>query len=473
MRIDKLLFWGIVIFANHGMVVDASENRPPNFVVITADDLGWQLGCYGDTQAKTPNIDQLASEGMLFRQGYVTQSSCSPSRASILTGLFPVEHGHWALASHSALKPSLPLLPNILKRAGYRTGILGKLHVTPAPGESIDFDFEWAKQQAMKTRDVGELARQAERFIQEAGDEPFFLYVNYFDPHRPYDREADQVNGLPEKVLQAGEVTPMSFIGLDEPPQLLAQVATYYNCVHRLDAGVGMLLEVLKRHQADQNTLLIFLGDNGPDFVRSKTSCYLAGVRVPFIVRWPGVVDRGRVSEALVSGVDIAPTLLAAASAVPEEGYRMSGVSLLPVLHETQASVRQVLPVEYTAHAGAAHFFPRRGLTDGKYLYIKNLLAGTRNPVVIQPWKMPPEDHPMHEPLQRFMQPPPIELFHIQDDPDGLVNLAEHPQYRIPMAKLGGELQSWREKVEDRFLSADEFDKVAEELSTSKNDLSR
>ena len=165
-----------------------------------------------------------------------------------------------------------------------------------------------------------------------------------------------------------------------------------------------MLLEVLKKHRADQNTLLIFLGDNGPDFVRAKTSCYLAGVRVPFIVRWPGVVGRGRVSDALVSGVDIAPTLLAAASAGPEEDYRMSGVSLLPVLRETQDSVRQVLPVEYTAHAGGAdHFFPRRGLTDGKYLYIKNLLAGTRNPVVIQPWKMPREDHPMHEPLQRFI----------------------------------------------------------------------
>ena len=166
MRIDKLFLLGFMIFASHGLVVDASENRPPNFVLITADDLGLQLGCYGDTQAITPNIDRLASEGMLFRQGYVTQSSCSPSRASILTGLFPMEHGHWALASHSALRPSLPLLPNLLKRAGYRTGILGKLHVTPAPGESIDFDFEWAKQQAMRTRDVRELARQAERFIQ-------------------------------------------------------------------------------------------------------------------------------------------------------------------------------------------------------------------------------------------------------------------------------------------------------------------
>jgi len=471
LRIDKLFLLGYMIFANHGLVVDASENRPPNFVVITADDLGWQLGCYGDSQAKTPNIDRLASEGMLFRQGYVTQSTCSPSRASILTGLFPMEHGHWALANYSALKPSLPLLPNLLRRAGYRTGILGKLHVTPAPGESIDFDFQWAKQQAMLTRDVRELAKQAERFIQEAGDDPFFLYVNYFDPHRPYDREADQVKGLPERVLQAGEVTPMSFIGLDEPPQLLSQVATYYNCVHRLDAGVGMLLEVLEKHQADQNTLLIFLGDNGPDFVRAKTSCYLAGVRVPFMVRWPGVVGRGRVSEALVSGVDIAPTLLAAASAVPEGGYGMSGVSLLPLLHETQDSVRQVLPVEYTAHAGgAAHFFPRRGLTDGMYLYVKNLMAGTKNPVVIQPWKMPSKDHPMHEPLQRFIMPPPIELLHIQDDPDGLVNLADRPQHRTPLQKLGRELQSWREKVEDRFLSEDELGKAAEELSTSRND---
>jgi len=469
------IYLGLLV-CGAGRAVTAGEEpvRPPNFVVITADDLGFQLGCYGDPQAHTPNIDRLASEGVRFNQGHITQASCAPSRASILTGLFPIENGHWALPEFARLKPGMPLLPNLLSEAGYRTAILGKEHVRSSPGERIRWDYEWAKVgQTELTRDVREMARQAGLFLKETGDRPFFLYVNYFDPHRPgatpprgeaYTSEQDQVKGIPEKVLKPGDVKPMSFIGIDEPPQLLLDVATYYNCIHRLDVGIGLLMDVLKDHGAENNTLILFISDNGPDFPRGKITCYDAGVRVPFIVRWPGVVRPGRVSDALVSGVDIAPTLLSAANAAPDKVSRMSGISILPILRESAETVREFLPVEYTSHAGPRQYYPRRGITDGKYLYILNLMAGTRNPFIIGPWKMPAPGHRMYEAYQRLVMPPPEELYDIQKDPDCLINLAENPERGVVLETMRGTVQAWREEKKDRLLDPQEIERVLGEM---------
>lgn len=440
-------------------LLGAAEVRRPNIILITADDLGMQVGCYGDNQAKTPNIDKFASQGLLFERAYVTQSSCSPSRASILTGLYPMQHGHTYLANEGAsLKPGLPLLPNLLKAAGYRTGILGKLHLKSAPREPIKFDMEWAINEPDETRDVRDMARRAEAFIKESGDQPFFLYMNYFDPHDDprilYGKEIHQIKGLPENVLQPGDVEPMSFFGLDRTPAIDMAVAGYYNCIHRLDAGIGMLMEVIARTGAEENTLVIFLSDNGPSFMRGKTSCYNAGVHVPFLVRWPGVVEPGQRSEALISAVDIAPTLLQIADPAGAADARMSGISILPILKGTASSVRELLLVEFTAHA-VAHYFPRRGVLDGQHLYVLNLMAGQKNPVVMPPWSLPPVGHPMHEPHARFIKPPLVEFFDIKQDPDCLVNLVSNPESAKSRDEMTKELQKLREQFRDPLLVPD------------------
>jgi len=433
----------------------------PNFLVITADDLGRQLGCYGDTQAKTPNIDKLAGEGLRFEDGYVTQSSCSPSRSSILTGLYPHENGQIGLSNQGfKMKAGVPLLPNILREHGYRTGILGKLHVGTTGGE-IRFDMKWASDNnAVLTRDVRTVAAKAAEFFAQSGETPFFLYVNFFDPHQPYDAGANQTEGLPENVLRAGDVRPMSWLGIDKPPQILGDLAAYYNCVHRLDAGIGFLMEALEKSGKAGNTLVIFLGDNGPPFARAKTTCYDPGLRIPFLARWPGVIASGQVSDDLVCGVDIPPTLLAAAG-LSADASGMSGKSLLPVF-EGRGGVREWLPLEYTFH-DVEHYYPRRAIRDGQFLYIENLLSERANPVVPPPWAMPPPGHPMHAAHATMKHPPRVELYDVEKDPDCLVNLAAEPSFATDVARLGAALARWKEDSKDPLRNPEVLRAVTEE----------
>jgi hypothetical protein len=197
----------------------------------------------------------------------------------------------------------------------------------------------------------------------------FFLMMSYVDPHHPF---AQQMDGLPKKPTLRGEVPAWPFQNV-ESDELLKEAANYYNCVRRLDAGVGMLMEKLKASGQDENTVIIFLGDHGPPFNRAKTTCYEAGLRVPFLVRWKGVTKAGLVSKAFVSSVDILPTILDTAGlAIPKH---IQGRSLRSVAAGDDTGWRTTLAGEYHQHTGPP-FFPRRALRDSRYQVIHNLLAG-------------------------------------------------------------------------------------------------
>ena len=276
----------------------------PNVLLIIADDLGLQLSCYGDKHIHTPNIDELARSGTRFRTAYVAQASCSPSRSSIYTGLFPHTHGHLGLA-----RPDNPqlreeyrdqTLPALMNAAGYRTGIIGKLHVNPKSAVKFDLNHN-ADLGPNGAREVREMAKAASKFIAGEASKPFFLVMVYVDPHHPFP---PQLDGLPETPTRRDEVSVWQFQLLKDDT-LLQNAANYYSAVRRLDTGVGMLMEKLKTAGKDENTIIIFLGDHGPPFSRGKTTCYEAGLRVPFLLRWPGVTKPGLVSEAFVSSVDI------------------------------------------------------------------------------------------------------------------------------------------------------------------------
>lgn len=232
-----------------GQEPGGAERARWNVLLITADDLGLQLSSYGDSIIATPHLDSLAASGVRFEVAYVTQASCSPSRSSIFTGLYPHSTGQYGLAGGGlALHPHLhdATIPALLKEAGYRTGLIGKLHV--APEESFPFDF---RPPGGRSRRVREVAQLADQFWRETGDEPFFLMVSYKDPHASWDwREKRkqgfprQVEGLPEHPIAGSPKTILPFQQIDTPSQRV-RVANYYNAVLRLDAGIGMLLELL------------------------------------------------------------------------------------------------------------------------------------------------------------------------------------------------------------------------------------
>lgn len=459
MKFPLLLIWATLLLG-HAADSAPTSPRPPNIVIVTTDDQGLQAGCYGDPLAVTPNLDGLAAAGTLFERGYTTQASCSPARASLLTGLYPHQNGQIGLAGQHPefrVKDGTPTLSTLLRNAGYKTGILGKLHLSP--GDAFPFDFAWpGGSQAMATRKVRTVAAKVAEFLDgPAKDKPFFLYVNYFDPHRPFDQDADQTQGLPEKPYAPDEVKPLAYLGMDgKPPR--AEAAAYYNSIRRMDTGLGLLFDVLKERDRWDDTLVIFVSDHGPPFARAKTTVYEAGIHIPFIVRWPGVSVPGTRTGAFASLVDIMPTVLDAAGIKPPD---MAGRSLRPVLGgDVPDDWRKLLFTEYTAHA-PEHFAPRRTVRDERFKLIHNLLPDHPNPVPYQGSTRPGRGNqldPAFEAAYRTMEKPPEwELYDLVSDPFELTNLIDEPAKQEEFVRLKAGLLAWREETNDPLLDPDEL----------------
>jgi len=431
-----------------------------NVLLITADDLGLQLSCYGNQVIETPHLDQLAKQGTRFEVAYVVQSSCSPSRSGIFTGLFPHANGQYGLTNQ---KTSFELheglvertIPAYLKRAGYRTGIIGKLHVNPQ-GE-----FPFDERMRLDTRDVRLVAERAVTFMKK--ESPFFLMVNYSDPHAARENPQtsdwffpDQIKGLPDNPLKLSKTPPLPFQRIDEQEQLI-RVRGFYNCVKRLDDGVGMLMAALKESGKADKTLVMFVGDHGPPFDRGKTTCYEAGMRVPFIVQWPGV-SKVPVSEAMVSTVDLLPTILDATGLKPEG--ELHGRSLRPVLEDENVDWRNYLAGEYQFH-GPRPFFPQRCIRDDRYHLIHTLRPGeVRPPHGIdgdQAYKLAEkskyDETDVDQAFAIYADPPEFQLFDLQADPWEFTNLAGQTEVAEVESRLKRALMDWRKATNDPLLT--------------------
>lgn len=441
----------------------AAQTERPNVLLVTADDLGLQLSCYGETHIQTPRIDELASSGVRFEVAYVTHASCSSSRSSMFSGMYPHTTGQIGLANAGFVLDESEVGKNLtryLRDAGYRTGILGKLHV--APESSFPFDFRSGRQD---TRDVRAVAENAAEFLNRDTDQPFFLMVNYADPHFWRDPNKNGHIGFPPtwKGIPADPIPPDAvagwpFQGFDEPVAR-RRTSNYYNTVKRLDVGVGLLLEELEKSGHADDTLVIFLGDHGPPFNRGKTTCYEAGLRVPFIVRWPGVSKAGVASEAFVSATDIVPTVLDAAGiGFPRDFH---GRSLRPTLVKADAPEgwREYLVGEFHYH-GNQGFFPRRAIRDQRYKLIHNLLAGQGRPpgrVDADPTgRFAGEEKYRNtaaaEAHFRFVDPPEWEFYDLESDPVEFHNRIDEPGFAEKVEELRGALDSWRHETDDPLL---------------------
>jgi len=447
-----------------GGAAEAGDPTPPNILFMTADDLGIEaLSSYGNTAIETPNLDRLARHGVLFENAYVTQASCSPSRSTFFTGLWPHQSGQFGLAHRGyAVAEGTPLLPRYLAESGYRTGLIGKVHINlggeyrnRAWRERLGFDFFARKPQGKMPFDVRAVRASAEEFFEARGDAPFFLMVNFSDPHRHPEGTHGffrQIRGLPEDPVDAGAVDVLPFVGFRHP-EIDRAVANYYNAVRRLDAGVGMVLEVLRERDALRNTLIVFVSDHGAPFTRAKTSTYEAGVRVPMIAAWPGTIPEGRRLTDLVSTIDLMPTFLAAAGrSVPDH---LPGLDLLPRLRGETAEVpRRYLFTEFTAHAGG-HFYPRRAVRDGRYKLIRNLHADRRpNPLSglgthIEQYVDGESPEWIRQAFANWAHPPRFELYDLRADPFEFRNLAGRDDLAEVQSRLREALETWRRETND------------------------
>jgi N-sulfoglucosamine sulfohydrolase len=314
---------------------DAAEPARRNVLLLIADDLGNDCGCYGNDRIKTPNIDALATNGVRFTHGFAAVSSCSPSRASLYTGLHTHGSGQYGLQHaehHFQTFDNVKSLPSLLNDAGWRTGIIGKIHVGP---QSV---YPWGVE---VTKDIGGnrsvkvMADKAKQFFLDAGEKPFFLVIGYSDPHRSAHGFGNEVAypGVTETHYEAKDVLLPYFVSDEEDAR--KDLAEYYQSVSRVDEGVGMVLDALREAKKDDSTLVIFLSDNGVPFPGAKTTLYDAGLRLPPIVSSPEQRKRGLVNHAMVSWVDVAPTILDWAGVKPPAAQAaMMGRSFLPILEE-------------------------------------------------------------------------------------------------------------------------------------------
>ena len=468
--VSSVTGWLCLVFCSLYTTLASGADRP-NVLLITADDLGFQQGCYGDPITPSPHLDALARRGRLFENAYVAQASCSPSRSAIFTGLYPHTNGPIGLANRGfAMYPEMTdrTLPRFLKRLGYRTGILGKLHV--APEASFAFDTRIS----VDTRDVRATAARAAEFL--AGGEPFFLMANYSDPHvmgssprPPNEAFPTQYKGIPEQPLRVGEVPPLPFQMIDTDEQL-QRVTQYHNAAMRFDTAVGLLLAAVERAGHTDNTIVLFISDHGPPFVRGKTSCYEGGVKVPMIVAWPDVFEAGTRSPALVSSVDLLPTILDAVG-VDSPGD-LHGRSLRHTLDPTQH--RPYLATEFHYH-GTAPFFPRRTIRDARFKLIHNLRAGETEPhtrvdgdaslAMARSGKFPGTR--IGAAFERAVDPPEYELYDLQSDPWEFDDLSESGDHVDTLHRLKQALLDWREETADPLLAPEgmvAMAQVAEEI---------
>jgi N-sulfoglucosamine sulfohydrolase len=436
----------------------SNADTRPNILLIVGEDHGCELSCYGDPVIKTPNIDRLASQGVLFENGYVTQSVCSPSRSTIFTGLYPHQNGQLGLATHNyRWFKKWPTTYSLLKKAGYHTGLIGKTHVIPAEAVEDFVDFRYQKSSNFAKRKVAEYAVKAGEFFRD-GDEPFFMTINYPDAHWPLQ---GQVGGLPETQVDLKRVKVMPYVG-GETPRLLEVARNYYDCILRLDACVGQLLKQLDDSGKADNTLVIFIGDHGAQMARGKVTVYEGGIRVPYIVRWPGVAKGKHRSKALVSTIDILPTFLDAAGGETPRG--LPGKSLRPILSKKidDDLLRRYLACERNCDA-ARHTFPQRTIRDARYKLIHSPIRDREDPAAryyrnhgAPHWSGCLTDKELAGTSKQtkagyalWLKPPEFQLYDLKNDPYEWADLSNDPKHTKTKTRLQTALKEWQAKTHD------------------------
>lgn len=460
--------------------------KQPNILLIVSEDNGPELGCYGDHSARTPHLDRLAQQGLRFAQAYVPQSGCSQSRASFLTGLYPHQHGQIGLATWGfrLYREDTPNLPRRLKAAGYRTGIIGKLHINPA--SAFPFDYHEITSANFQRKDLGAYAKNAQAFIT-AADSPFFLSVNYPDAHDPWIK---QVAGVPEKPQTRNDVQVMRYMGIDSPA-FRDMVADYYNCMSRLDTLVGDLLQVLERSGRSDNTIVIYIGDHGADMLRGKRTCYEGGLRIPMLIRWPGHITP-QVRNELVSTLDLMPTLLQAAGATAVKD--LPGAALQPLFQPGDKPWRTHFFAEYHTHAAAPNYFPQRCVRGTRFKLIESLLPDTIHPDYAKTIEKLHGDYTQQSyeesldlnsvihgaraevrtAYQLMRKPPRFQLYDLQNDPYEFHNLAKDPKHAEVLADLQSRLQRWRNNTHDPLTDPENLRKLTAEVrSVQKKSVAR
>lgn len=439
------------------LTLSARADRP-NVLIVMADDCTYNdLPIYGGQNAKTPNLEQLANQGLVFNRAYLAEAMCQPCRAELYSGLYPMRNGcAW---NHSASIPETLSMPHHLGKLGYRVGIAGKVHVLPKrafPFESVDgFDPNCVRNPT-RTHDLA----AARRFISRDDQQPFCLVVALVEPHVPW--VMGDPSAYPPAMLQLPPNLADTKLTREAYSRYLAEI-TY------MDSQVGELLALLEETEHAADTLVLFSSEQGSQFPGNKWTNWDTGVHTALIARLPGVVPSGKRTDALVQYADVVPTLIELAGGESDPG-QFDGTSFLAVLRGESDSHRKYV---YGVHNNFPEGPPYavRTISDGTYRYIRNLSSenlyiekhlmgiqgdGLLNNPYWQTWIWDSWNTPKtYNLVQRYMHRPAEALYHTATDPYELNNLADSHTAAEIMGELSAELDRWLASQGDPGLAQD------------------
>jgi len=454
---------------------NASADEKPrlNFLLITADDMNWDSpGCFGNTlPGVTPNIDKLATQGARFEQAYVTIAICQPCRASIMTARYP--HRSGALGFNKII-PGIPTLPETLKAAGYYTACIGKaVHTIPSRHKTaFDETYDMADlgygRSPVRYRDTTQGA------IDQAKkqNKPFFLNVNLHDPHRPFANAPQEQRARNPKAWEGvplvanpykpEEVKVPGF--LPDLPEVRMEMAEYYTSVRRCDQNIGEVLKVLEESGQADNTVVMFLSDNGISVPFAKTNCWLNSNRTPLIIRWPGTVKEGSViSEKMVNSIDLAPTILDIAGMENLEGA--DGASfrgLIDPAVSSEGAGRDFVFVHLNAPSNGRPY-PMRGVVtklgsyiwngwaDGDKAFSNESMSGRTFSAMQEAAKTDPD---IAARIKLYLYRCPEEAYDYSVDPNALDNFIDNPIAQKKIIRERARLLEHMKATEDPQLEA-------------------
>ncbi len=442
---------GITLFTTP-VVSQQQENKQPNIVVILADDLGTnELGCYGGRNLQTPNIDRIASEGIRMTNNYASATMSVPVRASLYTGLYPARHGSYQ--NHKPTYDFVKTAPDYLRRLGYRVGRTGKDHPSKQPDV---YTFE-----RIKGFPVNCIARKApyttdgiDEFIHRNDEEPFCLYVCSIHPHVPWTW------GDPEKFNPDSVVLPPNCVDNKKTREIFCK---YLAEIQELDNEVGAVLQLLETSGKLENTLVIFLGEQGPQMPFGKWTCYRYGQHSAFMARYPKKIVKGTVSDALIQYEDILPTMIEFGGGTPIRG--LDGESFLGVLFgENNAHREWAYGIHNNIPSGDA--YPIRSIQDKRYKLIVNLIPevdyyhkNMMNPAskgIWSSWRVSAKTDKRAQFLtERFAKRPAIELYDLENDAWELNNIAHLPEHAERIVLMQEELKKWMTQQGDQGILMD------------------
>ena len=408
----------------------------PNIIWIVGEDMGPELGCYGDAQAITPNIDRLARQGARFARCFTHAPVCAPSRSGLITGRYPTTIGSHHMRSKLVNPPRT--FTSHLREAGYFVAWPGK----------TDFNFN----------EPADFADTRGNWLQNAPPrEPFFAYINFNQSHESQVRNdgnkfAANIRRLTEE--QRHDPAKMRLPPYHpDAPEVRADLARYYDLVTSVDYDVGAVLAWIDKHQLAENTVVFFFGDHGRGLARSKRWVYDSGTHVPLIVRWPGKIEAGSLREDLVAFVDLPATVLA-----------LGGIAR-PVEFQGQVFLGPEAPPPRKYVFAHRDFMDEtydriRSVRDARFRYIRNFRPELpyaqpieymdRGPTM-KVWRRWNDEGKLRGAQRLFFLPtkPGEELYDTAADPHEIVNLANDPQHAGKLNELRDALERWMSESGD------------------------